>query len=630
MPGVSWKSAAWLACCFAWFSLGQARPLTAPFDEPPGWAREAIWYQIFVERFRNGDSANDPRPEYMRGAYPGYVPANWKVTPWHQDWYEQEDWARAEAGHFHKLAAARRFGGDLQGVLDKLDYLQGLGITAIYFNPLNDSPSLHKYDARNYRHIDRTFGPDPVGDSAIINAEDPVDPETWRWTAADRLFLKIIREVHRRNIRLIMDYSWNHTGITFWAWEDLKKNQSKSRFRDWYDITSFDDPATPEDEFSYEGWLGVKTLPELKKVNAVGKRKGYAFEGDLQPEVKAHVFNVTRRWLDPNVDGDPGDGVDGFRLDVASHVPLGFWRDYRKFVRGINPGALLLGEAWWTKWPDQLMDPRPFLRGDVFDSVMHYQWYKPARQFFAQANGGLKPSGFVAEMNRVYAAYDQPLTQNLMNLVASHDSPRFATSFQNKQQYKYRMGARGNPELDLGPPNETTMREMRMMLLHQFTFISAPHIWNGDERGMWGGDDPDCRKPIIWEDIDHRPQIFGPNGKQAKPTAVKPNLELLDYYRTLIALRKQRRELVGGELEFILANDNDMILAYRRKLEGRETIIAFNLSGQVKEVRLNEVSRLKTKILGESNPGSVADLQQDGRAIQFELAPDSGVVLGTE
>jgi cyclomaltodextrinase len=630
MPGSLWKSVAWLACCFAWLSLGQARPLTAPFDEPPGWAREAIWYQIFVERFRNGDPSNDPKPAFMQGAYPGYVPANWKVTPWNQDWYEQEDWAKAELGHFHKLAAARRFGGDLQGVLEKLDYLQDLGITAIYFNPLNDSPSLHKYDARNYRHIDRTFGPDPVGDSAIINAEDPVDPETWRWTAADHLFLKIIREVHRRNMRLIIDYSWNHTGITFWAWEDLKENQSKSRFRDWYDITSFDDPATPEDEFSYEGWLGVKTLPELKKVNAVGKRKGYAFEGDLQPEVKAHVFNVTRRWLDPNADGDPSDGVDGFRLDVASHVPLGFWRDYRKFVRGINPGALLLGEAWWTKWPDQLMDPRPFLHGDVFDSVMHYQWYKPARQFFAQANGGLKPSGFVSEMNRVYAAYDRPLAQNLMNLVASHDSPRFATSFQNKQQYKYRMGARGNPELDVGPPNENTIREMRMMLMHQFTFISAPHIWNGDERGMWGGDDPDCRKPIIWEGIDHRPQVFGPNGKQAKPTAVKSNLELLEYYRTLIALRKQRRELVDGELEFIQANDNDMILVYRRKLESRETIIAFNLSGEVKEVRLKGVSRLKSKILGESNPGSVADLQQDGRAIQFELASDSGVVLGAE
>ena len=624
------KSVIRLTCCVTWLVLGQSWPLTAPFDEPPGWAREAIWYQIFVERFRNGDPSNDPKPAFMRGAYPGYVPAKWKVTPWNQDWYEQEDWAKAEETHFHKLAAARRFGGDLQGVLDKLDYLQGLGITAIYFNPLNDSPSLHKYDARNYRHIDRTFGPDPAGDSAIIDAENPVDPATWRWTAADRLFLKLIREVHRRNMRLIMDYSWNHTGITFWAWEDLKKNQSKSRFRDWYDITSFDDPATPEDEFSYEGWLGVKTLPELKKVNAVDKRKGYAFEGDLQPEVKAHVFNVTRRWLDPNGDGDPGDGVDGFRLDVASHVPLGFWRDYRKFVRGINPGALLLGEAWWTKWPDNLMDPRPFLNGDIFDSVMHYQWYKPARQFFAQANGGLKPSGFVAEMKRVYAGYDQPLTQNLMNLVASHDSPRFATSFQNKHQYKYKMGARGNPELDLGPPNETTMRKMRMMLLHQFTFIGSPHIWNGDERGMWGGDDPDCRKPIIWEDIDHRPQVFGLNGKQDKPIAVKPNLELLDYYRTLIALRKKRPELVHGKLEYTLTNDNDMTLTYCRKLEGRETIIAFNLSEQMKEVRLSEGSRLKTKVLGESNSGSMAGLQQNGRTIQFELAPYSGVVLGTE
>ena len=630
MPGVSWKSAAWLACCFAWFSLGQARPLTAPFDEPPGWAREAIWYQIFVERFRNGDSANDPRPEYMRGAYPGYVPANWKVTPWNQDWYEQEDWAKAEAGHFHKLAAARRFGGDLQGVLHKLDYLQDLGITAIYFNPLNDSPSLHKYDARHYRHIDRTFGPDPAGDTAIIDAEDPVDPATWRWTAADRLFLKLIREVHRRGMRLIVDYSWNHTGITFWAWEDLIKNQAKSRFRDWYDIISFDDPKTLEDEFHFEGWLGVKTLPELKKVNVVGKRKGYAFEGDLHPEVKAHVFNVTRRWLDPNGDGDPGDGVDGFRLDVATHVPLGFWRDYRKFVRGINDEALLLGEAWWTKWPDQLMDPRPFLQGDIFDSVMHYQWYKPARRLFAQANGGLKPSGFVAEMNRVYAGYSQSLSQNLMNLVASHDSPRFGTSFQNKDKYKFRMGARKNTDLHLGPPDTAVVREMRMMLLHQFTYTGAPHIWSGDELGMWGADDPDCRKPVIWDDIKHRPQVFTPDGQRHEPFPVKPDTELRSYYKTLIALRKKRRELVGGGLEFVVANDNDMTLAYRRELAGRETIVAFNLSGQVKTVSLTADDRLKSRVLLESSPGSVAGFRQNNRTTEIKLNPYSGVALGDE
>ena len=621
---------AWLACGLAWFALGQAPGLAAPFDQPPEWAREAIWYQIFVERFRNGDPSNDPRPEYMQGSYPGFVPDDWKITPWHQDWYEQEEWAKGEGEHFHKLAAARRFGGDLQGVLDKLDYLEDLGITAIYFNPLNDSPSLHKYDARHYRHIDRTFGPDPAGDSAIIDAEDPVDPATWKWTAADRLFLKLIREVHRRNIRVIIDYSWNHTGNTFWAWKDLVKNQDKSRFRDWYDIISFNDPKTPENEFHFEGWLGVKTLPELKKVNVSSKRKGHVFDGDLHREVKEHIFNITRRWMDPDGDGDPADGVDGFRLDVATHVPLGFWRDYRKFVRGINPDALLLGEAWWTKWPDELMDPRPFLQGDIFDSVMHYQWYKPARRLFAQAEGGLKPSGFIAEMNRVYAGYTPAQTQNLMNLVASHDSPRFGTSFQNKHKYKYRMGARGNKELKLGPPSAEVVREMRMMLLHQFTFTSAPHIWSGDELGMWGADDPDCRKPILWEDVEHRPQVFTPDGQRHEPIPVKPDTEMFNFQRKLIALRKKRPDWSRGQLNYILANDNAMTLVYCRKLDDQETFVAFNLSGQLQTIRLTTGNRTKKEILVESSLGSVAGFQQEKRTTNLTLSPYSGVALGVE
>jgi glycosidase len=623
------KKVVFLAVYLAAISLYQAQSAVLPFDEPPAWAREAIWYQIFVERFRNGDPSNDPQPEFMQGAYPGYVPANWKVTPWNQDWYEQQDWSKADGGGFYKMVQVRRFGGDLQGVLDKLDYLHDLGVTAIYFNPLNESPSLHKYDARHYRHIDRTFGPDPAGDTTIINTEDPIDPATWRWTTADRLFLKLIREVHQRDMHLIMDYSWNHTGVTFWAWEDLKKNQTKSRFRNWYDITSFDDPTTPENEFSYEGWLGVKTLPELKKVNVVNKRRGYPFEGDLQPEVKQHVYNVTRRWLDPNGDGDPSDGVDGFRLDVAAHVPLGFWRDYRKFVRLINPEVFLVGEAWWTKWPDELMDPRPFLHGDIFDSVMHYQWYKPARRYFAQANGGIKPSEFVAEMRRVYAGYDPSTIQNLMNLTASHDSPRLATSFQNKQQYKYRMGASGNPALDLNPPNETTLSEMRMILLHQFTFISAPHIWNGDECGMWGADDPDCRKPILWEDVNHCPQIYRPDDKKTKPINVKPNLELMDYYRTLIALRKQRPELVYGEIEYTLIDDKAMTLAYRRSMAGRETIVVFNRSNKFQIIRLSRNTNTMLKLLAESRSGSLARWKETDSEIHFGLAPLSGVALGT-
>jgi len=622
----------WLACGFAWFALGQVPGQAAEFDQPPEWAREAIWYQIFVERFRNGDSTNDPRPEYMQGAYPGFVPNDWQITPWHQDWYEQEDWAKVEGENFHKLAAARRFGGDLQGVLDKLDYMQHLGITAIYFNPLNDSPSLHKYDARHYRHIDRTFGPDPVGDTVIIDAEDPVDPATWKWTAADQLFLKLIREVHRRDMRLIIDYSWNHTGNTFWAWKDLVKNQAESRFRDWYDIVSFDDPETPENEFQFKGWLGVKTLPELKKVNVSGKRErdGHVFEGDLHPEVKAHIFNITKRWLDPDGDGDPSEGVDGFRLDVATHVPLGFWRDYRKFVRGINPDALLLGEAWWTKWPDELMDPRPFLQGDIFDSVMHYQWYKPARRLFAHAEGGLKPTGFIAEINRVYAGYSPAQTQNLMNLVASHDSPRFGTSFQNKHKYKYRMGARGNKELKLGPPSTEVVREMRMMLLHQFTFTSAPHIWSGDELGMWGADDPDCRKPILWDDVEHLPQVFTPDGQRHEPIPVKPDTEMFNFQRKLINLRKKRPDWTRGQLNYILANDNAMTLVYRRKLDKRETFVAFNLSGELQTIRLTTGNSTKKEILVESSPGSVAGIRHERSATNLTISPYSGVAIGVE
>ena len=622
----------WLACGFAWFALGQVPGQAAEFDQPPEWAREAIWYQIFVERFRNGDSTNDPRPEYMQGAYPGFVPDDWQITPWHQDWYEQEDWAKVEGENFHKLAAARRFGGDLQGVLDKLDYMQHLGITAIYFNPLNDSPSLHKYDARHYRHIDRTFGPDPVGDTVIIDAEDPVDPATWKWTAADQLFLKLIREVHRRDMRLIIDYSWNHTGNTFWAWKDLVKNQAESRFRDWYDIVSFDDPETPENEFQFKGWLGVKTLPELKKVNVSGKRErdGHVFEGDLHPEVKAHIFNITKRWLDPDGDGDPSEGVDGFRLDVATHVPLGFWRDYRKFVRGINPDALLLGEAWWTKWPDELMDPRPFLQGDIFDSVMHYQWYKPARRLFAQAEGGINPTDFIAEMNRVYAGYSPAQTQNLMNLVASHDSPRFGTSFQNKHKYKYRMGARGNKELKLGPPSAEVVREMRMMLLHQFTFTSAPHIWSGDELGMWGADDPDCRKPILWDDVEHLPQVFTPDGQRHEPIPVKPDTEMFNFQRKLITLRKKRPDWTRGQLNYILANDNAMTLVYRRKLDKRETFVAFNLSGELQTIRLTTGNSTKKEILVESSPGSVAGIRHEKSATNLTISPYSGVAIGVE
>lgn len=143
---------------------------------PPDWAADAIWYQIFPERFRNGDAKNDPVPASLEGTWPYEVPAGWKVSPWTSDWYALQPWEQASGKDFYHNAQLRRYGGDLQGILDRLDYLKDLGVNALYLNPVFDSPSLHKYGAARYHHIDRHFGPDPAGDAALFAAEDPADP----------------------------------------------------------------------------------------------------------------------------------------------------------------------------------------------------------------------------------------------------------------------------------------------------------------------------------------------------------------------------------------------------------------------------------------------------------------------
>ena len=365
----------------------QAADLPATsLSDVPAWSKDVVWYQVFVERFRNGDPSNDPTLNDIQGSWPHVQPDAWELAEWTSDWYRQEQWAEALGEEFYYTVQLRRYGGDLQGLLDRLDYLQELGITAIFLNPINDSPSLHKYDARNYRHIDRNFGPDPAGDADLMSTEDPLDPATWKWTAADSLFLALVDEVHRRGMRIIMDYSWNHTGITFWAWKDVLENQEKSPYASWSEIISFDNPATPDtDEFAYRGWAGVPELPEWKKVDRPNDLTAGAIPGTIVEPVREHIANVTRRWLDPNGDGDPSDGVDGFRLDVAEQVPLDFWREYRRLVRSINPEVYLVGEVWWEQWPETMYDPAPWLQGDVFDAVMNYRWYEPTRSFFAGA-----------------------------------------------------------------------------------------------------------------------------------------------------------------------------------------------------------------------------------------------------
>ena len=342
----------------------------------PSWAKTAVWYQIFPERFRNGDPSNDPQRDDLIGSWPHEFPKNWQISDWTGDWYKLQPWESGGERGFYFHAQHRRYGGDLQGVIDKLDYLKELGITAIYFNPLFESPSLHKYDAAAFHHIDDNFGPDAAGDKAIVNQEDPVRPETWKWTSADRLFLKLIEEAHQRGIRIVIDGVFNHVGLNFWAFRDVMKHQQASVYKDWFTIYRWDDPATPENEFEYEGWAGVKELPEIRED-----------ENGLIHPFAQHVFDVIRRWMDPNGDGNPGDGIDGWRLDVAEKVGIPFWRDFRKVAKSINPDAYLVGEVWWENWSENKMfNAAPWLQGGVFDAVMNYRWAGESFLFFAAKN----------------------------------------------------------------------------------------------------------------------------------------------------------------------------------------------------------------------------------------------------
>ncbi|MDX2246645.1 MAG: glycoside hydrolase family 13 protein [Bacteroidia bacterium] len=550
----------------------------------PEWAKEVVWYQIFPERFRNGDPTNDPTPHDIEQGMVDPVPADWKITPWGWDWYKADPWFSAldEHGWGQQFKIQyRRYGGDLQGVMDQLDYLQELGVTAIFFNPLNDASSLHKYDARNYHHIDRNFGPRPRQDEALIAKENPADPSTWTFTAADSLFVELVKELHRREMRVIMDYSWNHTGRDFWALDDVRKNGENSQYKDWYEIFSYDDPNTPEDEFKYKGWFGSPFLAEAKKA-IIGQDTMFPFEGNLHSQAfKQHVYDVSARWLDPNGDGDRSDGVDGFRLDVAAEIPLGFWVEYREEVRKINPEAYLVGEVWWQKFPDDLMDPRPFVQGDIFDAIMNYRWYRAARQFFGHPVNPLTATGLKAALTELNDNVPEGSLYAMMNMSASHDAPRLATSLFNSNKYKYQAKATDDPGYKIHKPDAHTRALQKLLLIHQFTFIGAPQIWNGDEMGMWGADDPDCRKPLIWPDLAFDDETVHPLPDGTRPVdAVKADTSLIAFYRKLITLRKNNPVLIHGDISYNLADDEKQLFGYKRSYEGKDIYILFNRSEQ--------------------------------------------------
>jgi len=257
---------------------------------------------------------------------------------------------------------------------------------------------------------------------------------------------------------------------------------------------------------------------------------------------------------------------------------MGFWVDFRKEIKKINPEAYLIGEIWWKSWPDELMFPHNFLQGDMFDAIMNYRWFRPARHFFADAPEPMKPSEFVIALEDKLRDIDTARLQAMMNLLASHDAERISTSIYNNGRYKYQVKPYDNADYKIDKPDEKTLTIQKMILIHQFTFIGSPHIWYGDEVGMWGADDPDTRKPMVWTDIEYEDESTHPFNKERRTDKVEQDTLLLNYYKKLIQIRKAYPTLAYGDIIFSLADDENNTFAYSRIYQEQEIVAAFNKS----------------------------------------------------
>jgi cyclomaltodextrinase / maltogenic alpha-amylase / neopullulanase len=305
------------------------------------------------------------------------------------------------------------------------------------------------------------------------------------------------------------------------------------------------------------------------------------------------------------------------RLDVAEHVPLGFWREFRAYVRQLNPEFYLVGENWWTKWPDQLMDPLPWVKGDIFDAVMHYQWLKVAIAYFGNTDDKTSLSQFKTQLDSVFLKYPLATQQAMMNLVSSHDSPRILTSMFNTNKYKYYCKPQEDKNYKTNQPDVDTYNKTKLLLLHQFTFIGAPHIWNGDEMGMYGADDPDNRKPLLWDDIIFEKETNSSFSKYKYEETPVADKSMLDYYKALIKMRNDNKALSRGNYTLLDHGDDKNILIYERCFEGKKIWIIINNNFEENELNLPYQPKSTIFFFNTSIPKSA----------NLVLAPFSGLVL---
>lgn len=308
--------------------------------QTPEWVQDAVFYQIFPERFCNGNSLNDPFP----------------IVPWDSC-----------------PAVDNFFGGDLEGIEEKIPYLTDLGITALWLNPIFTSSSNHKYNTRDFMSIDPHFGD-------------------------EKILRRLVDKLHDNGIKIILDCVFNHTGRDFWAFKDVLELGEDSTFKDWYYINEFPVRISPSP--TYECWWDIADLPKLKVSN---------------PEVKEYLLSVASYWT-------KSFNIDGWRLDVPNEVSHDFWIEFRKVIKDINPDCYIVGEIW--------DDGRPWLQGDQFDAIMNYLFRENVLDFFARKK--MEVNDFEHHMGMLRLKYPQQVNLSLLNLLGSHDTPRVLTVFEEE------------------------------------------------------------------------------------------------------------------------------------------------------------------------------------------------------
>ena len=572
--------------------------VVVPGFSTPDWANGAVMYQIFTDRFYNGDKSNDVETNeyYYIGDYSQRV-TNWDKYP-------------------ANMGVREFYGGDLQGVMDKLDYLQDLGVEVVYFNPLFVSPSNHKYDIQDYDYIDPHYGkivddggevlPNGVTDNSQATKYKKRTTGLKNLEASNELFIKLVEELHRRGMKVILDGVFNHCG-SFNKWMDRERIYEGEEDYEPGAYVSADSPYRSYFRFfkegpenwpyngNYDGWWGHDTLPKLNYEDSV--------------KLENYILYIGRKWVSPPYN------VDGWRLDVAADLGRSneynheFWQKFRRAVKDANPNALILAEHYG--------DPSDWLKGDEWDTVMNYDAFmEPVTWFLTgmekhsdEAREELLGNidNFIGSMAHHMSNMLTPSLQVAMNELSNHDHSRFLTRTNHMVGRVEHLG----PEAANEYVNKAVMREAVVM---QMTWVGAPTVYYGDEAGVCGFTDPDNRRTYPWGHEDQ---------------------ELIAFHKEAIRIHKEHPALKTGSLKILGGEEN--ILSYARFKGHDRIIVVINNRSERAEVKVPvweaEIPikcRMK-RLLYSYKEGYTTEyeeyLVEDGEVVA-NMGPHSALVLG--